>query len=310
MPLIVTGTIGIDTIHAPTGIAEEVLGGSAAYFAASASFHAPEKVRLVAAVGEDFGDAHLATLAHFQNLCTDGLEVRSGSKTFRWGGRYHTNMNKRDTIFIELGVVSEKPPVPPAQYADSKYIFLANTHPSVQLQMLEAFPDRALAVADTIDLWIDGARDDLVALLARIDGVVLDNNEAALLTGATNPLTSGKKILEMGPRFAIIKKGEHGCILVHRDGVAALPAIPKEDVVDPTGAGDSFAGGLMGYLAKAHAGGADDPAPIHSLRTGMAYGTVMASFCIESFSLDRMKTLTPDEVTARYEAFRRIVCVD
>jgi len=310
MPLIVTGTIGIDTIHTPTGTAEEVLGGSAAYFAASASFHAPEKVRLVAAVGEDFGDGHMGTLRHFPNLCLDGLEVRTGSQTFRWGGKYHQNMNVRDTVFIELGVVSEEPPVPPAHYADSKYIFLANTHPSVQMTMLKAFPERTLAVADTIDLWIDGARDELVALLAEIDGVVLDNNEAALLTGANNPLTSGKKILEMGPRFAIIKKGEHGCILVHRDGVAALPALPKEDVVDPTGAGDSFAGGLMGYLAKAHAGGADDPAPIKSLRTGMAYGTVMASFCIESFSLDRMKELTHEQIAARYDEFRRLVCVD
>ena len=191
MPLIVTGTIGIDTIHAPTGEAAEVLGGSAAYFAAAASFHAPQKVRLVAAVGDDFGDEHHATLSHFDNLCTDGLEVREGSKTFRWGGKYHEDMNIRDTLFIELGVVSEDPPSPPAHYEDSQIVFLANTHPSVQLKMLDGFPKRALAVADTIDLWIDGARDDLDALLTKIDGLVLNDQEAELLTGASNPLSAG-----------------------------------------------------------------------------------------------------------------------
>lgn len=314
MALIVTGTIGIDTVHAPTGAAEEVLGGSASYFAAAASFLTPEKVRLVAVAGDDLPEEHHRTLKGFPNLCTDGLEIRTGSKTFRWGGRYHENMNVRDTLFTELGVLEEDPPTPPEAYADSKYVFLANTHPAVQLALLDRFPNRELAVCDTMDLWINTARDELIELFTKVDGVVMNDQEAAQLTEADNALTAGRRILKMGPRFTVIKKGEHGALLVHRDGVAALPAYPTESVVDPTGAGDSFAGGLMGHVAHIHAKRGGDGAPaagaFETVRHGLALGTVLASFTIESFSLNRLRNLTRKEIDERCDAFRKIVNIE
>lgn len=298
MALLVTGTIGIDTVHTPTGSAERVLGGSCAYFAAAASFHAP--VRVVAAVGGDWPAEHRATLARFKNVDLQGLEIRPQSKTFAWGGRYHENMNDRETLFTELGVVEENPPRVPEQYADSQFIFLANTHPAVQMELLSHFPNRKLAVADTMDLWINIARPELKQLLKQVDGIVLNYSEAEQLTGCSNAITACRKILEMGPTFAVNKKGEHGAVLVHRDGVAALPAFPAEahQVVDPTGAGDSFAGGMLGHIASL---GLTDFA---SLQTAMAWGTVTASFTIESFGLDRLAQLTRVDIDARMRDFQ------
>ncbi len=307
MPLIVTGSIGIDTVHTPNGSAEAVLGGSAVYFSASASFYT--KVRMVAAVGGDFHDGHWTTLSRFPDVCVQGVDVRDGSKTFAWGGKYLDDMNVRETLFTELGVLAEHPPTAPDEYRDSKYIFLANTHPAVQRELLENFPDRTIAVADTMNLWIDTARDDLVALLKDIDGLVLNDEEARLLTGKRNPITAGRKILDMGPTFAVIKKGEHGCVMVHRDGVAALPAFPTETVYDPTGAGDSFAGGMMGHVARTHQaehfGG--EGVTFEMLQEGLTHGTIIASFTIESFSLDRLATLTTDEIDERTKQFTRVV---
>ena len=300
MSLLVTGTIGIDTVEAPTGKAERVLGGSCAYFAAAASFHAP--VRVVAAVGGDWPGEHRATLQSFKNVELSGLEVRPDSKTFAWGGKYLDNMNDRETIFTKLGVVEEKPPRIPASFADSQHIFLANTHPAVQLELLRHFPERKFAVADTMDLWINIARKELAELLRNVDGVVLNFSEAEQLTGVRNAVTACRKILDMGPTFAVNKKGEHGAILVHRDGVAAIPAYPAElhQVVDPTGAGDSFAGGMMGYLAST---GRTD---MHSIQTGLAWGTVTASFTIESFGLDRLTQISRSDIDARMRLFQGI----
>ncbi len=310
MPLIVTGSVAFDSVEAPTGSVSRVLGGSCTYFAAAASFFAP--VRIVAAVGDDFDRAHLTTLARFPNVCVEGLETRAGSTTFAWGGKYHEDMNVRETLFTELGVLAEAPPATPANYRDSRYVFLANNHPSVQLDLLAQFPTRAIAVADTMDLWISDAKPELTELLSQIDGVVLNDQEATQLTGVRNAITAGKRILEMGPTFAVVKKGEHGCVLVHRDGVAALPAYPAETVIDPTGAGDSFAGGLMGHVASVHAAehfGAE-PVTFDMLRTGLARGTVIASFTIESFSLDRLASLSANDLNTRLDAFRGIVAVD
>ena len=310
MPLIVTGSVAFDSVEAPTGSVQRVLGGSCTYFAAAASFFAP--VRIVAAVGDDFDRAHLTTLARFPNVCVEGLETRAGSTTFAWGGKYHEDMNVRETLFTELGVLAEAPPATPANYRDSRYVFLANNHPSVQLDLLAQFPTRAIAVADTMDLWISDAKPELTKLLSQIDGVVLNDQEATQLTGVRNAITAGKRILEMGPTFAVVKKGEHGCVLVHRDGVAALPAYPAEKVIDPTGAGDSFAGGLMGHIAARHTaehfGG--EPVSFDMLRTGLARGTVIASFTIESFSLDRLASLSANDLNARLDEFRGVVAVD
>jgi sugar/nucleoside kinase (ribokinase family) len=306
MPLIVTGTVGIDTIYTPHGHRERVLGGSCTYFAAAASYYS--SVRMVAAVGGDFPAEFGRTIDTFKGIDRAGLEARPQSKTFAWGGKYHENMNSRETLFTELGVLLEPPPKIPQAYRDSEFVFLANTHPAVQMGMLESFPKRRLAVADTMDLWINTARPELEALLKKIDGLVLNYDEAEMLTGKANTVAAARHVLAMGPRFVVVKKGEHGCILVHREGIAALPAYPTETVIDPTGAGDSFAGGMMGYLASA---GLRERGPVafETLRQGLAHGTVIASFTIEAFSLERLAALEREELARRYEEFVRMVRV-
>jgi sugar/nucleoside kinase (ribokinase family) len=303
MPLLVTGTIGIDTVHTPTGQAERVVGGSCAYFAAAASFYAP--VRIVAAVGGDWPAEHRAVLERFKNIDMRGLEVRPQSQTFAWGGRYLDNMNDRETLYTQLGVVQEAPPTIPREYLDSEYIFLANTHPAVQLDLLRHFPKRKLAVADTMDLWINTAKPELLELMRHVDGVVLNYSEAEQLTGVRNAVTACRRILEWGPKFAVNKKGEHGAILVHRDGIATMPAYPAElhQVVDPTGAGDSFAGGTMAYLA------ACNRSDFHSVQTALAWGTVIASFTIESFGMDRLTQITRAEIESRMKIFQTVARV-
>jgi sugar/nucleoside kinase (ribokinase family) len=304
MPLIVTGTIGIDTVYTPTGHAERTLGGSGTYFAAAASLYGP--VRLVAAVGGDFPAEHRAVFSKFPQVDLTGLEVRPGSKTFAWGGKYHQNMNSRETLFTELGVLAEPPPPVPEAYRDSEYVFLANTHPGVQIGMLPQLPRRRLTVADTMDLWINTAKDQLLVLLRQVDGLVLNYDEAELLTGKSNSVTAGRHILEMGPTFVVIKKGEHGALLVHRDGIAALPAYPTENVVDPTGAGDSFAGGMMGAIAAAKDA---NPASFESIRRALVHGTVVASFNIEAFSLERLTQITRADLDRRYNEYAVMVRV-
>lgn len=298
--LIVTGTIGIDTIHGPTGSADAVMGGSAAYFAAAASHLAP--VRLVGLVGEDWPADHRKMLESFPGIDLSGLEVRAGGETFRWGGRYEENMNNRETLFTHLGVVEDTPPAVPEAFADSRFVFLANSHPAVQAGMLDALPNREIAVCDTMDLWINIAHDDLISLLKKVDGVVLNDSEAELLTGTRNVITAGRKILEMGPTFAVVKKGEHGAILVHRDGVAAIPAFPAEDaaVIDPTGAGDSFAGGMMAHLARL---GRTD---FEAIQESLAWGTVMASFTIAAFGLDGVRAADEESIAERMSQFKAI----
>lgn len=299
MSLIVTGTIGIDTIYTPTGEHREgVLGGSCAYFAAAASQFGP--VRLVAAVGDDFPAEHRATLGRFPRIDARGLEVRRGSKTFRWGGKYLEDMDRRESLFTELNILEEAPPAVPEEFKDSRYVFLANMHPALQGELLGQMRAPRLTVADTMDLWISVARGDLERLLGRVDGLVLNYDEAEQFTGTRNPVTAGRRLLGYGPRFVVVKKGEHGAILVHRDGIAALPAYPAEEVVDPTGAGDTFAGGLMGQVARTDP---EDPGAFEVIRRALAYGTVIASFTIETFSLDRLAELTEAEIQGRYAAY-------
>ncbi len=301
MPLIVTGSIGIDTIHAPTGNAENVLGGSSIYFAAAASFFGP--VRLVGAVGEDFPDRHLETFEHFK-LDLAGLERRAGSKTFRWHGKYHENMNSRETLEVDLNVLGEHLPMVPDRYRDSRHVFLANTHPAGQLELLGHFPNRALAVADTMDLWIETERATLMQLLKQIDGLVLNDSEAIMLTEKTHIVRAAEAILDMGPKFVVIKKGEHGALLRHAHGQAVLPAYPTTEVIDPTGAGDSFAGGMMGYLATS------GDHSINGLRKAMAYGTMVASYVVEAFSLDRLQQIRRQDIDIRLDEYRKMLHID
>ena len=303
MKLVVTGTIGIDTVQTPRAKREGVSGGSAAYFAAAASQLCP--VRLVAVVGGDWPAEHHSILKSFSGVCLDGLESRTNSRTFAWGGKYFEDVNRRETLFTEVGVLQEEPPRVPTAYADSELVFLGNTHPSVQLGFVDQFPKRKLVVADTMDLWIRTANPELRALLQRVDGLIVNDSEAAELTGVRNAISAGRKILDMGPKFVVVKKGEHGAILIHPEGSAVIPAFPIDDanVVDPTGAGDSFAGGFMGYLAR------EGRFDFASLQKAMAYGTVVASFSLEAFGLDRMRTLKFDEITKRLAQFQQMARV-
>lgn len=306
MPLIVTGSIGIDTVETPFEKRERVLGGSCSYFAAAASFFTD--VRMVAVAGEDFHEDFHNLLKGFDRIDVSGLEIRQGSKTFAWGGKYFDDWNTRETLFTELGVLAEHPPKAPEVFSDSRFVFLANTHPTVQHEMLRSFPQRVFSVADSMNLWIETARPELEKLMQDIDGIIINDEEAQMLTGRRHLVAAGRQIIEtMGPMFVVIKKGEHGCVLVHDQGVAVLPAFPVENVVDPTGAGDSFAGGMMGYLAAAHSKDLD--VSISSVRQALAHGTVIASFAIESFSLERLADLSKDEVAKRYTDFQEMVAV-
>ncbi len=301
MSLIVTGSIGIDSVDSPMGNAEDVLGGSCSYFAAAASFFVP--VRLVGAVGDDFPNSFMDVFRHF-DIDLAGLEKRPESKTFRWHGRYHKNMNIRDTVDVQLNVLGETlPPIPPA-YKNSQFVFLANTDPASQMELLDQFPDCHLAVADTMDLWINNEKPKLMQLLERLDGLVLNDDEAEQLADDSNLIRAAEKIIAMGPEFVIIKKGEHGALIEHAGVKVVLPAFPARDVVDPTGAGDSFAGGLMGYLAATCSG---IEISMRQLRRAMAYGTIVASFNIESFSLDRLGQITRNDIDERFNQYSEML---
>ena len=298
MSLLVTGSIGIDTVETPHGSRADALGGSAIYFAYAASFFT--QVRLVGAVGEDFPSA-FTQLLEGREIDTRGLEVRKSSKTFRWSGAYQGAMNDAETTHLELNILAEKPPKIPLEYADSQLVFLANTSPALQIALLDDLDAPKLVVADTRDHWIVTEREALDSLLARVDGLVLNDGEATLLSGEHSTTRAARRILEMGPRFVIVKKGEHGGLLAERDGdLFVLPAYPSLEVVDPTGAGDSFAGGMMGYLASSSLDSKD-------VRRALAYGTVVASIVIEDFSLDSLLRTSREDIDARLDRLAKMM---
>ncbi len=298
MSLLVTGSIGIDTVKTPFGVSESCVGGSAVYFSLAASNFCP--VRFLGVIGDDC-PFDLSEVFAGRDIDLHGLEVRQGSKTFRWSGSYEGAMNEANTDNVELNVLSESSPKFPETYKDSKYVFLANTAPSLQLQLLDQIENPAFVVADTMNLWIETAGDDLKVLLDRINMFVLNDGEAKLLTGYQNVTTAGKKILEMGPEVVIIKRGEYGSMMLNRAGDSfILPAYPTEVVIDPTGAGDSFAGAMMGSLAR------DDKVDFVSLRNAIVFGTVSASFTIGDFSIHGMKAADMDRIEERYDMLRKV----
>lgn len=298
MPLLVVGSIALDSVETPSASRENVLGGSAVFFSYAASYFT--KVRLVGVVGEDWPAEHTALLEK-RGIDTAGLSIVKGKKTFRWRGKYLPNMNDRETLEVHLNVFGEFNPVLPESYRKPNFLFLANGSPALQMKVLEQVEGPKLVVADTMDLWISQFRDDLDKLLKKIDGLVMNDSEARLLTGDENIVRAGRKILAMGPRFVAIKKGEHGSIFFSEHETYVLPAYPTEQVVDPTGAGDSFAGGMMGYLASKDA---YDP---KTLKEAMAYGTVVASFNVEDFSLDRMRQIERADLDKRWNEYRQML---
>lgn len=295
MSLLVTGSIGIDHVETPWGQAKDVLGGSAVYFSFAAALFGP--VRLVGVVGQDFPD-NFRELFDTHPIDLAGLEVRAGSKTFRWHGRYHEDVNIRDTIETQLNVLAEHAPAIPDVFRDSQYVFLANTHPGLQRELLGQLTRPRLVVCDTMDLWIQTQRDELLKILSQVHGVALNDSEACQLTGLKDLVAAGQDILRYGPKFVIIKKGAHGAMLVAGDDVFVVPAFATAQVTDPTGAGDAFAGGMMGYLATQPLFGPRE------LRTALACGTAVASLAIESFSLDALRSTDREKFRERMAQFR------
>lgn len=294
--LLVVGSVAIDWIITPTAERPESVGGSATFFAMAASYFAP--VRLCAVVGGDFPDA---TIADFRAAGVDlaGLQVVQDGLTFRWKGRYHDNMNDRTTLETHLNCFEHFVPRLPAGHEQTPFLFLANIVPALQLQVYEAMERPRLCGMDTMNLWINVAREDLLKVLAKVDVLTINEEEARLLTGEHNLVKAARGVMKLGVRNLVIKRGEYGALLFDHDGdFFVAPALPLDEVVDPTGAGDSFAGGFMGYLARpgVQAGG-------KALRTAMIYGSVMASFCVEGFSYDRLKGLDHRRIRERFDRF-------
>ena len=296
MSLLITGSIGLDSVKTPLEEHHDLLGGSASYAAISASFFTP--VNLVGIVGDDFPQVYLDLYRkHGVNL--DGLEIAAG-KTFRWSGEYEWNMNNRRTLSVALNVFEKFNPTLPAQYRNAPFVFLANISPQLQMHVLSQVLKPQFVVADTMDLWLEIAREALMELLKRIDCLILNESEARELMKETSLIKAGRGILKLGPKYVCIKKGEHGCLLFGEDLFFSAPAYPLEDIHDPTGAGDCFAGAFTGYLAKAGKVNHD------TLRKAVINGSVLASFNVEAFSLGRLQTLTPADIASRYEFFRKM----
>jgi sugar/nucleoside kinase (ribokinase family) len=304
MSILVVGSVAYDSIKTPRGHVDRALGGSAVYFSLAARLIAPGPVRLVGAVGEDFPRANVDFLAA-KGIDTEGLEVVEGGKTFRWEGEYAANMNDRRTLSVELNVLGDFRPRIPDACRDSRFVFLANGPPATQLSVLDQVPRPDFVMADTMDLWIQTTKGELLALLRRVDGLLVNDSEALLLTDSPDVISAGLAILELGPSRVIVKKGEHGVILFERDEIIPLPAYPVRDLVDPTGAGDSFAGALVGHLAaSAEAAGPARPLGTNAFKEALAVGAVVASFTVEGFGVGKLAETRPAEVRERYQRYR------
>ena len=289
----VVGSVALDTIETPTGREADVLGGSCSYFSLAASYFAP--VNMVGVVGKDF-PSEAKQFLESRGVNLEGLEEVDG-ETFRWTGRYHENMNVRDTLDLQLNVFADFSPTLPASYRASEIVFLANIQPGLQSRVLSQLDNVRYVGADTMDHWITENRADLEGLLADVDLLSINDSEATMLAGETNVVRAAKKILDLGPKTLLIKRGEYGALQFSSGDIFAVPAYPLEMVTDPTGAGDCFAGGLFGSLAEA--GDINE----RTLRRAVVYGSVVASFCVEDFGPNRFKSVTRDDVEARFRAF-------
>jgi sugar/nucleoside kinase (ribokinase family) len=294
MSLTVVGSVALDTVEIKGQRHDDLLGGSASFFATAASYFTP--VQLVAVVGEDFPAKHTDFFAS-KKVDLAGLE-RAHGQTFRWSGRYSEDLAHRTTLATHLNVFANFRPKLPEAWRDAQWLFLGNIHPPLQLDVLEQVRHPKLVAMDTMNLWIESEPAELARTLQRVDLLVINDEEARQLSREHNLQRAARAIRAMGPKTVIVKRGDSGALLFHEGGVFAAPAYPLEEVVDPTGAGDTFAGGFMGYLAKA-----GDLSP-QSVRQAMFYGSVMASFCVEALSLDRLRNLTTGEIEGRYRAFR------
>ncbi|MEZ4267956.1 MAG: PfkB family carbohydrate kinase [Myxococcota bacterium] len=301
MSLLVVGSVAYDSVETPHDRRDDALGGSATFFSiAAALFHKPS---LVAVVGDDFKSEDVDTLER-AGVDMSGLERSAGGRTFRWGGRYSADMNNRDTLFTELNVFEAFKPKLSATHREASLVFLANIQPTLQLSVLEQVGCPRFVAADTMNLWIGGARPALLEVLSHVDALFVNDSEALELTGALTMVAAAAEIRAMGPELVIIKRGEHGALVFNGDDIFYVPAYPLEQVIDPTGAGDTFAGGFMGYLAET-----GDFTP-ENVRRAAVVGSLMASFCVEGFSVEGIARLTLDDVRRRYAAFLALTHID
>ncbi|MBU0561181.1 MAG: sugar kinase [Bacteroidetes bacterium] len=298
MGLLVVGSVALDTVETPFDKIDDALGGSATYISlASSYFTAP--IKLVGVVGDDFPKEHIKML-EYHNISLDGLQIVEGAKTFRWGGKYHYDLNVRDTLFTHLNAFEHFNPIIPDEWRKSKYLLLGNIMPALQLKVLDQCTDLHFTVCDTMNLWIENTREDLLKVLKRVNILIINDSEARLLTNEPNLIKAAKLIRELGPKYLIIKKGEHGALLFGEDTMFSAPAYPLENIYDPTGAGDVFAGGFMGYLHKT----AD--LSFDNLKRAVVYGSTMASFCVEKFSTKGLENLSNIEIYGRYLEFKEL----
>ena len=295
--ILITGTVAFDDIETPFGRSGRVIGGAGTYIGLAASLLS-KNLAIISVIGEDFPLNEINFLKK-RNINTEMIQIIKGGKTFYWKGKYHKNMVNRDTISTELNVLENFKPALKEEYKDSKIVLLGNLHPSVQNQTISQLINRqSFIILDTMNFWMDTAMDELKKAIKKTDLIIINNEEAEQLTGQKNSLNSGKKLLEMGPKYSIIKKGDKGSVLIYKSKKYFLPAYPVSKVIDPTGAGDSFAGGLVGFL------GTQDKINFESIKTGMIFGTVAASFCIESFGVEGLKKLDKKKLDERIEIFK------
>ncbi len=299
MSLLTIGTVAFDTIETPFGRAERVIGGACTYISYAASYFT-NKINLCAIIGDDFPKNEIEAL-EARGVNMDGLQIKKGRKSFFWEGVYHMDMNSRDTIKTDLNVLDEFDPTLPESYKSSKYVMLGNLTPEVQLRVLEQLDgSQKLIAMDTMNFWMDIALDDLMKVIAQVDMLTINDEEARQLSGEYSLVKAAKKIHKMGPKYLVIKKGEHGALLFHEEHIFFAPALPLAEVFDPTGAGDTFAGGFMGYLAMV------DDTSYESMKKGIIHGSAMASFCVEEFSIGRMKNLNYGMIKQRLGDFKML----
>lgn len=300
MSLLVVGSVAFDALETPFGKVDKIIGGSATYFSLAASYFT-KKVNLVAVVGGDFAKSDIKMLQE-HGVQTEGLQIKEDQKSFFWSGKYHNDMNTRDTLVTELNVLADFDPIIPESYQDCDYLMLGNLVPAVQQTIIRRLKSKPKLIAmDTMNFWMDIAMDDLKKTLTMVDVLLVNDEEARQLSKEYSLVKAAKKIMEMGPKYLIIKKGEHGALLFHKDQVFFAPALPLEDVFDPTGAGDTFAGGFIGYLAST------DDISFNNMKRAIIYGSAMASFCVEKFGPERIINLTQKQVEERVQEFVELV---
>lgn len=299
MSLLVVGSVAFDAIETPFGKTDKIVGGAASYIALCSSYFT-KSVNLVAVVGDDFPNEFVNHL-NTNGVNTEGLQVKAGEKSFFWSGKYHNDMNSRDTITTELNVLADFDPIIPASYQNCEYLMLGNLTPKIQQTVIERLTNRPkLIVMDTMNFWMEIAMDDLLATIKMVDVLTINDEEARQLSGEYSLVKAAAKIQAMGPKFLIIKKGEHGALLFHGKEMFYAPALPLEEVFDPTGAGDTFAGGFIGYLAKT------GDISFENMKNAVIYGSAMASFCVERFGTERLVNLTETELNNRIAAFKKL----